>query len=204
MSRTHRKYFESLARAQGKIAGEPVRKTRNQRAAVRDLAKQVRAGSRGDGLALEGDALTLELAGAVLATNNDLLRVGDVSATAYRKSWADRLHDIRLMNLPVWRDWLAVVTYPLVIDVVYCVEHKALMDRDGLVGALKYVIDALHGARFMEDDSPAHVTQILPVQLTARPSSLLIKLRPAPGVYGYTDPGLVERGLGAPIPKICG
>lgn len=192
MRRTNRQHFEALARAQGKLPKASKQMT-SQRQTLNAITATNRMSGRDDAAILAGDEFTLVLPTATLATNNTLLRVGDLGADSYKKNWGKRLADVRLLHMPLWKKWESVVSYPLVLDAVYCVPHHAAMDRDGLVGALKYVIDAVRTSGLIHDDSPRYLSQVLPVQLTGHQSGLFLKLRPSPGPYGHTDLGLVEQ-----------
>lgn len=190
----HRRYFEQLARAQGKLT-TPVKSPTARHSLKRITASN--ADTRNDRCLFDSDGIVLVLAGAVLATNNLLLRVGDLAASGYRKKWASRFADLRYLHDAEWRRWRTERTYPLILDAVYCVPHGAEMDRDGLVAALKYPIDGLRLAGFLEDDRPEYLAQVLPVTRTGTAPGLFLKLRPSPHQYGYTDQALLDLSAGA-------
>src|SRR5690625_555760 len=158
-----RKHLEALAIAQGKI--EPVTGPKKRRNPVKSAAANNQP-SAGDAVRLEGDRLFISLDGATLITNNVLLRSGDLVVSQYKRSWSQRLGVLRMQNRTLWRAWQQAAMYPVLIDVVYCVPHGAMMDRDGLTASLKYPIDALRSVELLPDDSPRYVAQALPIQLT--------------------------------------
>lgn len=194
---SNRQHFTQLAIAQGKLEQGGLAEGNESAKKQNERLQQITKNNRYDAddwlsLNVSKKSLQLHLMGAQLATTNLLLRVGDIKATNYKNQWVQRLHNSRLTCLPTWREWQAVVSYPLVIDAYYSVPHGAQMDRDGLVGALKYPIDALHKTGFIKDDKPEYVCQILPFSKTGSTPALHLQLRPSPSPYGYLDPALVD------------
>ena len=134
----------------------------------------------------ESKSISAIFHGAILVTNNVLLRVGDKQASQYKNYWAKRVEDLRLGNIELWRSWRNSKKYPLVADLLYRVPHGNHMDCDGLTGAGKYLVDAFRHSKFLTDDSPAYLHHVLPLSFTGE-QTLVITFRPSPHQYGYVS-----------------
>jgi len=132
--------------------------------------------SKSDVFESSSDEILLVFSGAVLISNNDLLRVHNITVGKYKKSWQHRVSAILkdvIVNQPYFSE-------PVQVEFAHFVSHGRYMDFDGIVGAFKYVLDALVKVGVVHDDSVNYVPLVVPIQFKGEPK-LIVKISKSKG-----------------------
>ncbi|MCU9194780.1 hypothetical protein OE418_09955 [Pseudomonas aeruginosa] len=149
---------------------------------------------RKDRISLESTSrvLTICFPGAKLVSLNTMLRVHDAKATRLKNTWLKRVEALRYTYKAVLEEWIAIATYPLLVEEVYITGESSLLDPESVTAACKPVIDALVSNGFLPDDDPSHIAHPLPYTSRGESPGLVICLRPAGRPWGLIEDATIQ------------
>lgn len=140
--------------------------------------------------------LTATFPGALLLGLNVMLRTHDAQGTSLKTTWKKRVEALRYEHPGVFRDWLKVVRYPLIVEEVYVTPESTLLDVEAVGAGCKPIVDAFVTAGFLPDDSLRYIAQPLAYTERGKQGGLILRFKPSPSPWGLISDSTVELARG--------
>jgi len=154
--------------------------------------------SRLDELELDSASgvMTATFHGALLLSLNVMIRTHDAQGTALKSTWRKRVEALRFEHPLVYKEWLKVVRYPLIVEEVYITPESNLLDVEAVGAGCKPIIDAFVKAGFLMDDSTRYIAQPLPYTERGKRGGLILRFKPSPAPWGLIDDSTMDLARG--------